>query len=89
MLFYFTVVVQEKMRAPGPQTPTWWSTSTAFQWNWKFGYQQINFKDGTLNYDGLDPARKNAMLSKPEGIDAHGEERVGAIEAATPRTAPT
>ena len=78
VLFYFTVVVQEKMLhlAKDPEVVI---DVTAFQWNWKFGYQSVNFKDGTLTYDGADPARKNAMLSKPEGKDAHGEERVGPI----------
>ncbi len=78
VLFYFTVVVQEKMLhiAKDPEVVI---DVTAFQWNWKFGYQRVDFKDGTLTYDGADPARKNAMLSKPEGKDAHGEELVGPI----------
>ncbi|MBW0015225.1 cytochrome c oxidase subunit II [Mycobacterium sp.] len=78
VLFYFTVVVQEKMlhTAKDPEVVI---DVTSFQWNWKFGYQRVNFKDGTLTYDGADPARKNAMVSKPEGKDAHGEERVGPI----------
>jgi cytochrome c oxidase subunit 2 len=57
---------------------------TAFQWNWKFGYQKIAFTDGTLNYDGVDAARKAAMSSKPEGVDAHGEELVGPIHGLNP-----
>ncbi|HET7074123.1 MAG TPA: cytochrome c oxidase subunit II [Mycobacterium sp.] len=78
VLFYFTVVVQEKMLhlAKDPEVVI---DITSFQWNWKFGYQRINFKDGTLTYDGADPARKNAMVSKPEGKDAHGEELVGPV----------
>ena len=78
VLFYFTVVVQEKMLhlAKDPEVVI---DITGFQWNWKFGYQRINFKDGTLNYDGADPERKKAMVSKPEGKDAHGEERVGPV----------
>ena len=66
VLFYFTVVVQEKMLhlAKDPEVVI---DITAFQWNWKFGYQRVNFKDGTLTYDGADPARKKAMVSKPEG----------------------
>ncbi|WP_075235999.1 cytochrome c oxidase subunit II [Mycobacterium colombiense] len=78
VLFYFTVVVQEKMLHLD-KNPEVVIDVTAFQWNWKFGYQKVNFKDGTLTYDGTDPARKKAMLSKPEGKDAHGEERVGAV----------
>jgi cytochrome c oxidase subunit II len=78
VLFYFTVVVQEKMLhvAKDPEVVV---DVTAFQWNWKFGYQRINFKDGTLTYNGADEARKKAMVSKPEGKDARGEERVGPV----------
>jgi cytochrome c oxidase subunit 2 len=78
VLFYFTVVVQEKMLhlRSDPEVVV---DVTAFQWNWKFGYQKVNFKDGTLRYDGADLARKRAMVSKPEGTDKHGEELVGPV----------
>ncbi|SON62063.1 Cytochrome c oxidase subunit 2 [Mycobacterium simulans] len=78
VLFYFTVVVQEKMLhiAKDPEVVI---DITSFQWNWKFGYQRVNFKDGTLTYDGADAARKQAMQSKPEGKDKHGEELVGPV----------
>jgi cytochrome c oxidase subunit II len=79
VLFYFTVVVQEKMLylASDPEVVI---DVTAFQWNWKFGYQKVNFKDGTIkNYDGADPARKAAMASKPSGTDSRGEELVGPV----------
>ncbi|OCB26667.1 cytochrome C oxidase subunit II [Mycobacterium malmoense] len=78
VLFYFTVVVQEKMLHLD-KDPEVVVDVTAFQWNWKFGYQRVDFKDGTLTYDGADPARKKAMVSKPEGKDAHGEELVGPV----------
>jgi cytochrome c oxidase subunit 2 len=83
VLFYFTVVVQEKMlhKDPNPEVVI---DVTAFQWNWKFGYQKIDFKDGTLKFDGADPARKAAMTSKPEGTDEHGEELVGALHGQNP-----
>jgi cytochrome c oxidase subunit 2 len=83
VLFYFTVVVQEKMlhKDPNPEVVI---DVTAFQWNWKFGYQKIAFADGTLSYDGVDSERKAAMTSKPEGVDAHGEERVGPIRGMNP-----
>ena len=83
VLFYFTVVVQEKMlhKDPNPEVVI---DVTAFQWNWKFGYQKIAFKDGTLTYDGADPERKAAMTSKPEGTDEHGEELVGPIRGLNP-----
>jgi cytochrome c oxidase subunit 2 len=78
VLFYFTVVVQEKMirLTSDPEVVV---DVTSFQWNWKFGYQKVRFKDGTYVYDGADPARKRAMVSKPEGKDKHGEELVGPI----------
>ncbi|WP_239657076.1 cytochrome c oxidase subunit II [Mycobacterium riyadhense] len=78
VLFYFTVVVQEKMLhiAKDPEVVI---DITSFQWNWKFGYQRVNFKDGTLTYEGADPVRKQAMQSKPEGKDKHGEELVGPV----------
>lgn len=83
VLFYFTVVVQEKMLhlAKDPEVVV---DVTAFQWNWKFGYQKVNFKDGTYRYDGADPARKAAMVSKPEGKDKHGEELVGPVRGLNP-----
>ena len=73
VLFYFTVVVQEKMLHLDAN-PEVVIDVTSFQWNWKFGYQKVDFKDGTLKYDGADAARKAAMVSKPEGKDSHGEE---------------
>ncbi len=79
VLFYFTVVVQEKMLHLDPN-PEVVIDVTAFQWNWKFGYRSINFKDGTYTrYDGDDPARKQAMVSRPHGTDRHGEELVGPV----------
>ncbi|OBK23224.1 cytochrome C oxidase subunit II [Mycobacterium asiaticum] len=78
VLFYFTVVVQEKMLHL-EKDPEVVIDITSFQWNWKFGYQRVAFKDGTLNYEGADEAKKKAMTSKPEGKDHHGEELVGPI----------
>jgi cytochrome c oxidase subunit 2 len=78
VLFYFTVQVQERMLQHDAD-PEVVIDVTAFQWNWKFGYQKVDFADGTLHYDGADPARQQAMASKPEGVDAHGEELVGPL----------
>ncbi len=83
VLFYFTVVVQQRLLAKEPN-PEVVVDVTAFQWNWKFGYQKIDFKDGTFTYDGADPARKAAMVSKPEGRDSHGEELVGPVRGLNP-----
>jgi cytochrome c oxidase subunit II len=84
VLFYFTVVVQERMlhKDPNPEVVV---DVTAFQWNWKFGYQRVAFKDGTFNYDGADPARKAAVASKPEGTGKHGEELVGPVRGLNPQ----
>src|SRR4029077_3173168 len=63
VLFYFTVVVQEKMlhKDPNPEVVI---DVTALQWTWKFDYQKLDFKHGTLSYVGVDAARKQAMESK-------------------------
>ncbi len=74
VLFYFTVVVQEKMlhKEPNPEVVI---DVTAFQWNWKFGYQKVNYADGTFNYEGADAERKEAVASGPEGVEGeHGGE---------------
>src|ERR1700756_3114820 len=83
VLFYSAVVVQERMlhKLSDPEVVV---DVTAFQWNWKFGYQSVNFKDGTYNVNLADPDRKRAEVSKPEGKDRHGEERVGAIRGLNP-----
>jgi cytochrome c oxidase subunit II len=81
VLFYFTVVVQNKLlEIKGDREVV--VDVTAFQWGWKFGYQEVKFKDGTFNYNGADPARKQAMASKPEGVNLRGEELVGPIRGA-------
>jgi cytochrome c oxidase subunit II len=76
VLFYFTVVVQEKMLhlASDPEVVV---DVTSFQWGWKFGYQKVDFKDGTLRYDGADPARKAAVAAKSEAHNKEGEELPG------------
>ena len=78
VLFYFTVITENKFlnREPNPEVTV---DVTAFQWNWKFGYQKVAFKDGSFNYDGVDNAAKAALASAPEGTDRFGNERVGAM----------
>ncbi len=74
VLFYFTVVVQnyvhEKVDNPDVVVDV-----TAFQWNWKFGYQKIDFKDGGLQWDGVDQERQgmNASIQK-ECLERKNEE---------------
>lgn len=69
-LFYFTVRVQETMlhKEPDPEVVI---DVTAFQWNWKFGYNKVDFHDGTYTYDGADPEAAAALASGPSG--ARGE----------------
>ena len=76
VLFYFTMVVQETMLAKEPN-PEVVIDVTAFQWNWKFGYQKIAFADGTFDYDGVDNERKEAMVSAPAGGDHRAGEGEG------------
>ena len=85
VLFYFTVVVQERMLNK-EENPEVVIDVTAFQWNWKFGYQNIDFADGTFTYDGVDNERKEAMTSRPEGGEGHegGHAEVGAIAGKNP-----
>ncbi|MFT3900368.1 MAG: cytochrome c oxidase subunit II [Gordonia sp. (in: high G+C Gram-positive bacteria)] len=47
VLFYFTVVVENKVegKAPNPDVVV---DVTAYQWNWKFGYDQIRQPDGSM-----------------------------------------
>lgn len=78
VLFYFTVVVQERMlqKEPNPDVVI---DVTAFQWNWKFGYQKVAFGDGTFNYEGADPERKEAVASGPEGVEGEPGGEFGVI----------
>ncbi|WP_228830469.1 cytochrome c oxidase subunit II [Nocardia beijingensis] len=68
VLFYFTVVVQnyvhEKVDNPDVTVDV-----TAFQWNWKFGYRNVDFKDG-YKFDGIDASRE--ALSQ-EQLEAYEE----------------
>ncbi|MGE2715999.1 cytochrome c oxidase subunit II [Mycolicibacterium litorale] len=81
VLFYFTVVVQEQMLAK-EDNPEVVIDVTAFQWNWKFGYNKVNFADGTMSYDGADDERAAAVASRPhgEGAGAVGEQETAHTE---------
>jgi cytochrome c oxidase subunit II len=83
VLFYFTVVVQEKMlhKEANPEVVV---DVTAFQWNWKFGYQKVNFGDGTFTYEGADPERKAAVASGPEGLEGEHGGEFGAVAGKNP-----
>jgi cytochrome c oxidase subunit 2 len=84
VLFYFTIVVQERMISNKTGDPAVVVDVTAFQWNWKFGYQSVNFPDKNWQHDLRDPDRKKAEESEPEGKDTHGEELVGAVKRRNP-----
>jgi cytochrome c oxidase subunit 2 len=79
VLFYFTVVVQEQMLSK-EDNPEVTIDVTAFQWNWKFGYNAVNFADGTIRYDGTDPARSEAVASRPGEAGAVGEPEAAETE---------
>ncbi|MDJ0393041.1 cytochrome c oxidase subunit II [Rhodococcus sp. G-MC3] len=90
VLFYFTVVVQNYVdeKQPNPDVTV---DVTAFQWNWKFGYQTVDLKDGTVKYDGTDveaQAAAEASANPPEG-EAEGSEDgeivPGAIHGVSPQ----
>ncbi len=82
VLFYFTVVTQNKFT--DMKKPEVIVDVTAFQWNWKFGYQKVNFADGSFDYDGAIPASTAALASVPEGEGADDEEVIGAIAGKNP-----
>ena len=69
VLFYFTVVVQNYVHEKSPD-PDVVVDVTAFQWNWKFGYQTVVGANGQI-YDGVDHTRQ----SMNEDIKNRYEER--------------
>ncbi len=71
VLFYFTVVVQnyvhEKVDNPDVVVDV-----TAFQWNWKFGYQKATLSGGRF-YDGVDA---NRQALNQEIVEEYRERKV-------------
>lgn len=86
VLFYFTVVVQNYVTEK-KENPNVVVDVTAYQWNWKFGYRTIDMGDGSAKYEGIDEEATAAALaaSKPEGLNEHGEEKIGAIHGKNPQ----
>lgn len=89
VLFYFTVVVQNYVdeKTPDPDVTV---DVTAYQWNWKFGYQSVDLKDGEAKYDGIDleeQAASEAAATPGEGAEGSedGEFVPGAIHGASPQ----
>ncbi len=81
VLFYFTVVVQnyvhEKVDNPDVVVDV-----TAFQWNWKFGYREVDLKNG-FTYNGVDTVREDAnqeqLQEYAERVNEHGHEQPGPV----------
>ncbi len=75
ILFYFTVITQTKVEKK-VDDPAVVVDVTAFQWNWKFGYNQVK----TSNGDTLvskDQSRKGGpfeIQQQPDYIEFHGKE---------------
>ncbi len=89
VLFYFTVVVQEKVLhlAKDPEVVI---DVTAFQWNWKFGYQRVR-----LQRRHAELRRGGSCAQEGDGVQAGGQgrSRRGArrrrCAGSTPPTGPT
>lgn len=75
ILFYATVVVQTKVEKMEPN-PAVTVDVTAFQWNWRFGYQQVTFQDGEqLNLSKPNPYGTQPKPGEPieqDGKEVHG-----------------
>lgn len=82
VLFYFTVVVQNKVTAihPDPEVTV---DVTAFQWNWKFGYRDVDYADSNFSFDGADTEAEEAATAAgtPE-VHEESEGEHGAGEGA-------
>ena len=89
VLFYFTVVVQERMlhKEPNPDVVI---DVTAFQWNWKFGYQKVAFAG---RYVQLRRSRPGAQGGRRLRARRVSRVRTAASSVSsgtrTPKTAPT
>lgn len=82
VLFYFTVVVQNYVHEK-TDNPDVTVDVTAFQWNWKFGYRNVN-NVGGLTYNGVDTEREaiNAeqLEAYKERVDPeHGHPQPGPL----------
>ncbi|WP_076482500.1 aa3-type cytochrome oxidase subunit II [Williamsia sterculiae] len=64
VLFYFTVIVQNNVEAKKAD-PAVTIDVTAFQWNWKFGYRDVKFADGS-DYNGFERTGSPFEFQKEE-----------------------
>jgi cytochrome c oxidase subunit 2 len=72
VLFYFTVVVQNDVESKTDDSKVVVDV-TAFQWNWKFGYREVEFTDGS-RYDGFEGEGSPFELQARNEANHHGEE---------------
>ena len=90
VLFYFTVVVQEKMLHLAKDPDSGGRRDSRSSGTGSSATSGSTSRTARRSTTARIEARKKAMTSKPEGKDAHGEERVGPVAwASTPRTGPT
>ena len=83
VLFYFTVIVQNDVEGKNDDSKVVVDV-TAFQWNWKFGYNKVIFSDGST-YDGFEAAgnpfqvqeQAGKAVVEPEVEGEHGGELPG------------
>lgn len=76
VLFYFTVVVQNKVNDRSGDAEVVVDV-TAFQWNWKFGYREVDYADSNFTFDGVDTEAEDAAEAAgtpEESEDEHGAE---------------
>ena len=83
VLFYLTMLAQENILYKDPR-PEIIVDITAFQWNWKFGYQNITYSDGSFNYNGVDKIRKATMAYKSNNNSIANQDRIGTIRGIDP-----
>ena len=79
VLFFFTVQTQDKVTAmdKAPQVKV---DVTAYQWNWKFGYDEVSAEVmGGTKYEGRQDDRKMKDTLDKEGLADHHEGKPGPI----------
>ncbi|MFT3715501.1 MAG: cytochrome c oxidase subunit II [Gordonia sp. (in: high G+C Gram-positive bacteria)] len=81
ILFYFTVMVQTTVEKKEPNPPVAIDV-TAFQWNWKFGYNSVRTQDGQQLIDSKDSKKGGPFdLQIPEYYEHDGEQKVKPLPA--------
>lgn len=74
ILFYFTVIVQTTVEKK-EENPAVAIDLTAFQWNWKFGYNSVRLQDGTQLINADQAKKGNPFdLQVPDYYEHNGHE---------------